>query len=49
MAKFARDIMTEIGVKTKQLESILGTGTGSLTLRIGIHSGEITWVIAMQK
>ena len=42
MAKFARDIMSEMCVRAKKLESTLGEGTGDLTLRIGIHSGAIT-------
>ena len=42
MARFARDILIQMSVETKKLESTLGADTAKLNLRIGIHSGPVT-------
>lgn len=41
-AKFARRILKKMEDLTKRLEVTLGPDTGSMTLRIGIHSGNVT-------
>ena len=42
MARFARDILSRMTIKTKELEVVLGPGTADLKLRIGVHSGPVT-------
>ena len=42
MIKFARMILDEMNVLTKELEIQLGPDTGDLSLRVGIHSGPVT-------
>jgi class 3 adenylate cyclase len=42
MAKFAHDCMHKIDQVTAELSKTLGEGTDDLTLRAGMHSGEVT-------
>lgn len=42
MARFARDCRNKMQELTKELESELGTDTGDLALRTGLHSGPTT-------
>ena len=42
IALFAKVALVKVGALTKDLESILGPGTGELALRFGIHSGPVT-------
>lgn len=42
MAKFASDCLTKLAEVTSGLVEDLGDGTDDLTLRIGMHSGEVT-------
>jgi len=41
MAKFAHHCMAKLDQIVENLASTLGHGTDDLTLRIGIHSGEV--------
>jgi len=42
MARFARDVLYKMNDLTKKLEVTLGPDTGDLSLRIGLHSGQVT-------
>jgi len=42
MAKFAHDCMVRVDQVVERLATTLGEGTGELTLRTGMHSGEVT-------
>ena len=42
MVKFAMDCRYKMGEITRQLEATLGPDTGSLALRVGLHSGPTT-------
>jgi class 3 adenylate cyclase len=42
MSLFASECLRRFEVLSKQLETILGPGTGSLALRVGLHSGPVT-------
>lgn len=42
MARFARDCMTKMKQITQELRDELGEDTLKLTLRVGLHSGEVT-------
>jgi len=42
MVRFANAIMIRADNVSRKLESRLGPGTGDLTLRVGIHSGQVT-------
>ena len=42
MAKFARACMRKMRIVTQKLELTLGPDTGNLTLRVGLHSGQVT-------
>lgn len=42
VSRFARRVLVQMQVKTKELEVSLGPDTGDLGLRIGIHSGPVT-------
>jgi class 3 adenylate cyclase len=42
MARFAHEIMMSMHDLVGSLESTLGPGTGSLTIRVGLHSGPVT-------
>jgi class 3 adenylate cyclase len=42
MAKFAHEIMLHMHEAAVSLESQLGPGTGSLSIRVGMHSGSVT-------
>jgi class 3 adenylate cyclase len=42
MATFATKCLRRFEVLTKRLEIVLGPGTGSLALRVGLHSGPVT-------
>jgi len=41
MAKFAHHCMAKFALIVENLASTLGEGANELTLRIGIHSGEV--------
>jgi len=42
MARFARDVLQTMNDLTKKMEVTLGPDTGDLSLRIGLHSGQVT-------
>lgn len=42
IAKFARDVVAEMGAQLRKLEMSLGPDTTHLSVRIGIHSGKVT-------
>jgi class 3 adenylate cyclase len=42
MARFARDVLYKMNDLTKRLEVELGPDTGDLSLRVGLHSGQVT-------
>lgn len=42
MVRFAQDCLNSMDKVTKSLEESLGEGTSDLTMRIGLHSGEVT-------
>ena len=42
MARFAKDVLMTMNNLTKKLEVTLGPDTGDLSLRIGLHSGQVT-------
>ncbi len=42
MARFAYDIMLHMHELAASLESMLGPGTGTLSIRVGLHSGSVT-------
>ena len=42
MVRFARDILNQMHILSRELEVTLGPDTGDLNLRIGIHSGPVT-------
>ena len=42
MVKFARNIMFKFSAISKRLETTLGSDTGNLGLRVGLHSGPVT-------
>lgn len=42
MAKFARDCRDQMSALTKSLEISLGPDTSDLTMRFGLHSGQVT-------
>ena len=42
MARFAKDCLQKSEQLTKALETTLGPDTGDLTVRIGLHSGQVT-------
>ena len=42
MVKFAMDCRNKMQEVTRQLEAVLGPDTGSLALRVGVHSGPTT-------
>jgi len=41
MARFAWDCLDRMGQLTKELESVLGPDTGALSMRFGLHSGDV--------
>jgi len=42
MARFARDCMSKMKDLTRKLEVSLGPDTGDLSIRVGLHSGQVT-------
>jgi class 3 adenylate cyclase len=42
MSSFAEECLRRFESLSKKLETVLGPGTGSLGLRIGLHSGPVT-------
>lgn len=42
MARFARDVLYKMNDLTKRLEVELGPDTADLSLRVGLHSGQVT-------
>ena len=42
MARFSRDAMYAFSQVIHDLEEVLGEGTNKLSLRVGIHSGDVT-------
>ena len=42
MVMFAGDCLKEMGVRTRELEVLLGPDTADLGIRIGLHSGPVT-------
>jgi len=42
MARFAWECLYKVTDITRNLETILGPGTGELTMRFGLHSGPVT-------
>ena len=42
MARFARDCMQVLKKEVVGLETLLGPGTATLAMRIGLHSGSVT-------
>lgn len=47
MARFAAECMMKTSEVTRELEPILGPGTGDLQIRIGLHSGPVTAGVLM--
>ena len=42
MARFAKDCLRRMHEAVRELEVILGPDTAELSLRIGLHSGQVT-------